>query len=198
MATIVLFHSVLGMRPGMRDAAARLEAGGHTVHLVDLYAGLVFDDYAPAMHYAHEERGNDALMAQALEAVAAIPGPLVVGGFSMGCAMAEHVALSRPAVVGVLLFAGAASLHWFGAPWPPGVPAQIHATEHDPWREQEEIDALVSGIAAAGGEVEVFDYPGSGHLFADPSKADEFQPTEAELMWERVLRFLEVVDAAQR
>ncbi len=40
----------------------------------------------------------------------------------------------------------------------------------------------------------VYDYPGFGHLFADPSKADEFQPAEAELMWSRVLDFLSRVE----
>jgi dienelactone hydrolase len=44
--------------------------------------------------------------------------------------------------------------------------------------------------------VEVYDYPGSGHLFADPSKTDEFQPAEAALMWSRVLDFLSRVERA--
>ncbi len=193
MATIALFHSVLGLRPGMYDAADRLRAAGHEVHLVDLFDGLVFDDYEPALHHAEEEVGHQALMRASLEATRKIPGPLVVAGFSLGCASAEHVAVSRPEVVGALLFAGAASLEWFDKPWPPGVPAQTHSTLEDPWREQDQIDAFAAQVRAAGGEVEVFDYPGSGHLFADPSKVDEFQPEEAALMWRRVLEFLDRV-----
>jgi hypothetical protein len=32
-------------------------------------------------------------------------------------------------------------------------------------------------------------------VFTDASKADEFQPDEAKLLWERVLDFLERVDS---
>jgi hypothetical protein len=32
--------------------------------------------------------------------------------------------------------------------------------------------------------------PGLGHLFAESSKADEYQPPEAELMWSRVTEFI--------
>lgn len=47
MASIALFHSVLGVRPGVQDAAARLRARGHEVLVVDQYDGRSFDDYAP-------------------------------------------------------------------------------------------------------------------------------------------------------
>jgi len=53
-AEIVLFHSVLGVRPAVREWADRLRATGHVVHVPDLYDGEVFDDYAPA--FAHVER----------------------------------------------------------------------------------------------------------------------------------------------
>ena len=197
MATIALFHSVLGLRPGMRDASERLTAAGHDVHLVDQYDGLVFDDYEAASAYAEGERGFPALMQAALEGVAGIDGPFVVAGFSNGGGMAEYVAASRPGVVGVLMLSGALPPDLIGITWPSGVPAQIHYTEADPFRSQDGVDAVLAAVRAAGGEAEAFDYPGSGHLFADPSKEDEFQPEEADLMWGRVLAFLARVDAAR-
>ena len=49
--------------------------------------------------------------------------------------------------------------------------------------------------------MQVFDYPGSGHLFADSSRADEYQRDEAELLLSRLQDFLDeidqVLDAAQ-
>ncbi|MDF2967845.1 MAG: dienelactone hydrolase [Nocardioidaceae bacterium] len=48
MTTIALFHSVLGVRPGVLDAAHLLHAAGHDVHVVDQYGGKVFDDYDEA------------------------------------------------------------------------------------------------------------------------------------------------------
>jgi len=45
MADIALFHSALGVRPGVLDAADRLRAEDHKVVVVDQYDGRVFDDY---------------------------------------------------------------------------------------------------------------------------------------------------------
>ena len=39
MAKVVVFHSALGLRPGVLDAARRLRAAGHDVDTPDLYQG---------------------------------------------------------------------------------------------------------------------------------------------------------------
>ena len=99
----------------------------------------------------------------------------------------------RPGVVGVVMMGGAMDPRWFKLPWPKGVGGQVHTTVDDPWREQDGIDAVRSAAESVGGRVEVYDYPGRGHLFADASKTDEYQPAEAALMWSRVLEFLDHV-----
>ncbi len=66
--------------------------------------------------------------------------------------------------------------------WPAGVPAQIHYTLGDPMRRQEWIDAVVASIRAAEAPLEVFDYPGEGHLFTDASLSDEYDPEAAALL----------------
>ncbi len=43
MATIIMFHSMLGLRDLERDAASRLREAGHDVVLPDLYAGAHTD-----------------------------------------------------------------------------------------------------------------------------------------------------------
>jgi len=60
MTTVALFHSVLGVRQGVLDAADRLRLDGHDVLVVDLYDGRTFDDYTPAMSFAWEEVGQQA------------------------------------------------------------------------------------------------------------------------------------------
>jgi dienelactone hydrolase len=147
---------------------------------------------------AHMESvGFSALTAKAVEAVADLPDGFVTAGFSNGAGMAEFVA-GRRSVSGVLMFAGAIGLEWLDMTWPTGVPAQIHTTVDDPWREQDAIDSVAKAVLEAGGSIEVFDYPGSGHVFADSSKADEYQPAEAELMMTRIQAFLDRIDAAPR
>jgi dienelactone hydrolase len=192
MATIALFHSVLGIRPGLLQFADTLRAAGHEVHVIDQNEGKVFDEYEPAMALM-EEVGFKELTARALAATADFPDGFVTAGFSNGAGMAEYVA-GRRRVAGVLMLGGALDLEWLAMSWPAGVPAQIHTTVDDPWREQEGIDAVAQAVKAAGGEIEVFDYPGSGHLFADSSKADEYQPAEADLMMTRIKAFLDRID----
>lgn len=192
MTFIALFHSVLGPRPGLTDAAERLRAAGHEVRIVDQYGGGIFEDYVEAGQFA-ETIGYPTLMAQAVEAVADLPDGFVAAGFSNGGGMAEAVAAQRR-VAGVLMLSGALDPAMIGVEaWPAGVPAQIHYTEGDPFRNQEWIDAVVRQVTSAGGSIEVFDYPGSGHLFTDASLADEYDEEAANLLFSRVLAFCAAV-----
>ncbi len=188
MTRVALFHSVLGVRPGITDAAERLRAAGHHVRVVDQYGGRVFEDYVEAGQFA-ESIGYLTLMGRAAEAVADLPDGFVAAGFSNGGGMAESVATRRQ-VAGVLMLSGALDLAMIGVEtWPTGVPAQIHYTEGDPFRNQRSIDAVVRHVTSSGGSIEVFDYPGSGHLFTDASLPDEYDEEAAHLMWSRVLPF---------
>jgi dienelactone hydrolase len=168
MTTVALFHSVLGVRPGVLDAADRLRQDGHEVLVPDLFEGRTFDDYEPAMAYAEGQLGHPELKARAADAVAGLADGFVSAGFSIGAILAVHVATQRQ-VSGVLTFAGAIPMSWLDAAWPAGVPAQTHSTLGDPWREPEHLEEAVRDVAAAGATLEVYDYPGSGHLFMDAS-----------------------------
>jgi dienelactone hydrolase len=194
MTQIALFHSVLGVRAGVRDAAVRLRAAGHQVRVVDQYDGFVFDDYEQAG--AHVERvGFPALMAAALEGVADLPDGFVTAGFSNGAGMAEFVATQRRCS-GLMLFSGALPTAMLGVDaWPNGVPVQLHVAEGDPMRNQEWDDAFLADVRAAGAPVEVFRYPVTGHLFTDPSLPAEFDAPATDLLWTRALAFCAGVDA---
>jgi dienelactone hydrolase len=161
MPQIAPFHSVLGVRPGVLDAAERLRAAGHEVTVIDQYDGRVFDDYTEASTYA-EAAGYPELMQRALAAVDPLKDGFIAAGFSNGGAMSEYVATQRR-VAGVLMLSGGLRLDMLGATaWPAGVPAQIHYTVEDPFRRQAPVDSMVAAIRDAAGVVEVFDYPGDG------------------------------------
>ncbi|GAB3607324.1 dienelactone hydrolase family protein [Conyzicola nivalis] len=189
MTTVVIFHSVLGIREGELDAAARLHADGHEVIVPDLYDGRVFDDYEPAMEWARQQP-EGFRQQRALASVAELSDGFVVGGFSMGSSNAVYVA-TRRRVSGVLQFAGLNPVEWFGddAVWPTGVDSQSHQKVDDPFRDPVEQQALAD-VAAAGATLELFDYPGTGHLFTDPTLPDEYDPEATELLWSRVLPFV--------
>jgi len=188
MVDIALFHSVLGVRRGIEDAAARLGVAGHRVTTVDQYGGRVFDDYEEAEAY-RESVGWPTLMQRALDGVAHLPDGFVAVGFSNGGGMAEYVAVHRR-MAGAVLCSGALPLEMLGADtWPSGVPVQIHSMADDPFRRQAWLDAVVDAVETAGARVDVFDYPGDGHLFTDATRPTEYDAAAAELLWERVLAF---------
>ena len=64
----------------------------------------------------------------------------------------------------------------------------------DPLRDQRQIDALAASVRRAGAPLEQYDYPGAGHLFADPDLPD-FDADAAALMQSRVLGALDRIAA---
>jgi dienelactone hydrolase len=163
MSEIVLFHSALGLRPGVHWFADRLRAAGHTVHTPDLYDGEVFNSLEGGGIAKRDAIGMEEIARRARAAVEGLGSELVYAGFSLGTGPAQMLAQTRPGARGALLYHGALNPKWFETPWPDGVPVQVHSMEDDQWFERDEARALID---ASGGELHL--YPGSGHLFADP------------------------------
>jgi dienelactone hydrolase len=103
---------------------------------------------------------------------------------ALGLRPSDHAfAQKRPGAQGALLYHAALPGEAFGG-WPAGVPLQIHSMEDDEWFEPD----VARGLAdEAGGELYL--YPGSGHLFADPDWPD-YDEAAAELLIERTVVFL--------
>ena len=198
MAEVVLFHSVLGLSPGVISAAERLRAAGHTLHTPDYFDGEVFDDLEEGMR-KEDALGFQEIARRATESVARLPEGLVFCGFSLGAVHAEALAASRPGALGVVLMAGAVPVEaleeYFGIDsWPEGVAVQIHYAADDPWVEaEEEVVPLGEAVRGAGAAFEAHSYPGSGHLFFEPG-LPEYDRASSEEMWERVLVFLDRID----
>ena len=198
MAEVVLFHSVLGLRPGVIVAAEGLRGAGHTVHTPDYYDGEVFDDLDEGMR-KEEALGYREIARRASEFVTRLPDGLVYAGFSLGAVHAEVLAASRPGALGAVLMHGAVPVEalgeYFGVErWPAGVPVQVHYAADDPWVEaKEEVAPLGEAVRGAGAAFEAYTYPGSGHFFADPD-LPEYDRASSEEMWRRVLAFLDRID----
>lgn len=184
MNEIVLFHSALGLRPGVHTFADGLRAAGHRVHTPDLFDGATFDELEAGV--AHRDLlGIAEIAARAQATVADLPASLVYAGFSLGAGPAQLLAQTRGGSRGAILMHGALPSTAFGCPWPRGVPLAIHAMHDDEWVDMTVAQALAD---EAGGTLDL--YPGSGHLFADPDLPD-FDADAANLMLGRTLAFLE-------
>lgn len=189
MANIVLFHSVLGLRPAVKTAAEKLRKAGHTVFTPDLYSGMVFDDMEAA-DAKFQEIGISEMMSRTRLSVGALPEDLVYAGFSNGGASAELLAATRKGAKGCILFHAALPLQALGLnSWSPEVPVQIHYATEDPRRNDNWLNAFSDSVRQAGAKLEFYEYHCQGHLFTDPGLQD-YSHDAAELSWWRVLEFL--------
>lgn len=185
MADVVLFHSILGLRPAEAAIAARLRAAGHAVTTPDLYDGLRTDGYDEGFRM-HDAIGDAELLRRAREAVAAMPARTVLAGVSMGGGIAGELWKERRETAGVLLLHGPAPLA--SAPRP-GTPVQVHMAEPDPFDEDAFIADWIAEAQALPIAFEAFRYPGAGHYFTDATLADH-DAAAAELALDRTLAFL--------
>lgn len=187
MASVVLFHSALGLRPSVRRFAEVLRTDGHEVVTPDLFGGPVFDDLT-AGAAARDAIGIPELVRRAWQAVEDLPPELVYAGFSMGAMPALLLAATRPGARGAVLIQGAAPLAALGVDvWPEGVPLQVHTTRDDPWLD----DAAVAGLAARVPPAlwEHHEYPGAGHLVTDEDWQDH-DPQVADAMVTAIRQWL--------
>ena len=186
MANILLFHHALGQTSGFLGFADELRAAGHTVHTPDLFDGRTFDTVDEGVGHARDV-GFAVIQRLGEESANDLPSDLVYAGFSLGAMPAQSLAQTRPGAKGALLYHSGIPSEEFGGPWPEGVPLQIHIMENDPYAE-EDIPAA-KGLAGEADDGELFLYPGSGHLFADPTGPD-YDEGAAKLLKERTLEFL--------
>jgi dienelactone hydrolase len=189
VAEVLLFHHAQGLTPGCLSFAAVLRAAGHVVHAPDLYDGETFAGLDDGIRHA-EEIGFDTLVERGRLAAESLPGELVYLGFSLGVMPAQMLAQTRAGARGAVLLHAAVPTSEFGGAWPAGVPLQIHTMEADAWGDVDVAHELAETIPAA----ELFLYPGDRHLFTDDSLRD-YDEGAAALVRQRVLRFLDAVDA---
>jgi dienelactone hydrolase len=194
MTEVVLYHHVQGLTEGVRSFADDLRQAGHSVHTPDLFDGRTFDTIEEGMEFARET-GFGALGERGLATAEGIRLDVVYAGFSFGVMVAQQLAQTRPGARGALLMSACLPVSEFGDAWPEAVPVQVHGKDADPFfvEDLEAAQALVDSTNQA----ELFLYPGEEHLFAD-SSLPAHDPGAAALLTERVLAFLETVQATSR
>ena len=191
MAEVLLYHHVQGLTEGVRSFADELREAGHAVHTPDLFDGRTFATIDEGIAFARDA-GFGALGERGVAAAEGFASDLVYAGFSFGVMVAQQLAQTQPGARGAVLMYSCLPVSEFGDAWPDGVPVQVHGKEADPFfaEDREAAEALVDSTDQA----ELFLYPGEEHLFADSSLAD-YDATAAELLTERVLAFLNTINA---
>lgn len=180
----MLFHHALGRTEGVLAFAEALRVAGHEVDAPDLFQGVTFAAIDDGVAHA-EALGFDEIVRRGTAAAEHLPADVVYAGLSLGALPAQALAQRRPGGRGALLLYGCVPASAFDCPWPDGVPLQVHGMADDPWWEGDVAEALAGEAADA----ELFVYPGTAHLFADPATED-YDAAAALLLTERVLAFL--------
>ncbi|MCA9286237.1 MAG: dienelactone hydrolase family protein [Phycisphaerales bacterium] len=184
--TVVVFHHVMGVTPGIKSFAEELRAAGYRVVVPDLLEGRTFPSIEDGVAHV-QEIGFDTVIERGFASVKGLDEPLVVIGFSLGVLPAQKLAETRPGVLGAVLCHSAVPIETFAKRWPDGVRVQLHFVENDPWAE-EDLDAARQIAATAHGEL--FLYPGTAHLVSDSSHRD-YDPATAQVIMRRIRAMLD-------
>lgn len=185
---IMLFHSTYGLRPAVHEAADRLRAAGHEVWVPDLFEGRTFETVEEGMDF-QQETGREELLKRAVLAAAPYSDRgLVYSGFSFGASVAQTLALGDEKARGLLMFHGTSDIaHSAGVD---ELPVQLHVADPDPFETHDWLNTWYLQMRRAGADVEVYRYPGAGHLFTDQGLSD-YDGEAAEKAWRTGLGFLE-------
>jgi carboxymethylenebutenolidase len=185
---VLILHEFFGLTPSFRDMADRLNDEGFTVLAPDLYGGRTAAtvEEAKALVAELDEEATVAILKEAVDYMRMNWHPRVgVVGFSLGAGCAIALAQEHEIDATVLYY----GLNEF-EPERFNGPLQGHFADDDEWESLADAEAAFKSLAAAGVEVELCVYPGTGHWFANPGVPHAYVKSAAETAWRRTLNFL--------
>ncbi len=189
---------------------------GHVTSLADRFAGEGFLALAPDLYHgakaqepdeaqklmmglAMDQAGKD--IAGAASYLAGRPehtgGGIGCVGFCMGGSLALWSATLSDDIVAAVGFYPAIPWQRMSPTWSryEGKRAMIHSAEHDAPNAPEGVQIAKQAIEAAGGEVDLFDYPGTSHAFFNDERAEVYDETAATDAWSRTLNLFRATTA---
>jgi len=187
-AGVVVIHDWYGQLPHVRAVADELAAAGLAALAVDLYDGRTTTDPGEAekLAGAMDRAAAPGRLDEALATLKARVdgGPVGVLGWSLGGMYAVGLAAGGGIDAAALYYAAgdeddAARIH---------CPVLLQLAETDEFDPPEFYEGFVAALRAAGTEVEVHSWPGTGHSFANRDVA-LYAPTQAEQAWTGTLEF---------
>ncbi|MFE7752762.1 dienelactone hydrolase family protein [Streptomyces sp. NPDC057428] len=184
---IMLFHSTYGLRPAVHASADRLRAAGHEVRVPDLFEGHTFETVEEGMAFK-DQVGKDELLKRAVLAAAPYSDQgLVYAGFSFGASVAQTLALGDAKARGLLLLHGTSDIAENASV--DELPVQLHVADPDAFESPDWLNSWYLQMQRTGADVEVYRYPGAGHLYTDFDLPD-FDQAAADLTWKVAIGFL--------
>lgn len=189
---ILVLHAWWGLNDFFMTLCDRLAKEGYVALAPDLYNGAI----AKTIPEAEILRGKTKRtiivkeILHAVEQLQALPDinnrPLSVIGFSLGAWWSLWLAEEKPeALAATVLFYGTRGGEYAKTP-----SAFLgHFAEIDEYVSDSGKKKLEKTLKAAGKEVEIFTYPGTGHWFFENDR-DAYHAGAANLAWQRTIDFL--------
>lgn len=193
---VLVLHAWWGLNDTIKTFCNHLAEAGFVVFAPDLYHGKVVDTI-PAAEEMVSVLEADPGPAQReiagavtfLNQHAAKTGDgLAVVGFSLGAFFALNLATAVPDLIRAIVVFYGTGVYDHGE----SQAAYLgHFAEHDPFEPTENVDGLEQSLKAFGRPATIHRYPGTGHWFFEPDRADAYNPAAAALAWDRTLDFLQ-------
>ena len=194
---VVVVQEWWGLVPHIHDVCERFAAEGFVALAPDLYHGTTTsepDEAGKLLMALDMERAARDLGGAVDEVARRSSGSKGVGvvGFCMGGGLALLTATQRgDAVKATVPFYGlippqGPDPDWSGL----GGPVQGHYAEDDTFAGPPAVEKLRTEIAAAGGEAELFLYPGTTHAFFNDTRPEVHDPEASATAWSRTIEFL--------
>jgi carboxymethylenebutenolidase len=189
---VLVLHAWWGLNATFQGFCDRLASDGFVALAPDLYgAGQLADTIEGAealvktFDFQAATARSDAVMAYLRERYGAQRVGLV--GASMGGSLALERSAERPdSVAAVVIYYDA-----YGRDYSASTAAYlVHLAETDDYTPASEIAPMQAAFDKAGREATIHVYPGTGHRFAEPERADAYDAQAAELAWQRTVDFL--------
>lgn len=194
---VLVIQEWWGLVPHIRSVVERLADAGFVAMAVDHYRGVETTEPDEAQKLMLGMKiaavaDDIAAGAQYLLSRDDVTGTSVG---SIGFCMGGGLSLLAPTVSAV----SSAVAFYPAMPWPDydpdwtgyaGKAALIHKAESDEPHAGPKIAEYAEAIRRAGGEVSIFDYPGSQHAFFNDDRPEVYHPEHAEAAWQRSVEFL--------
>ena len=187
---VVVLHAWWGLNDDVITYADRLVDAGFAVIAPDMFRGQVAttpDDAERLSQEGDDGIAGDVAWAATDRLATELPdAPIAVLGWSFGASYAIWAPSVRERVTATVAYYGA----WVGEfIKDASAPLIGHFAETDPFTSDGDVRALEEAYRRAGREIVTYQYPGTGHWFAEPSRP-EFRADAADLAFDRTVTFL--------
>lgn len=199
---VLVLHAWWGLNDTIKAFCTRLADAGFVAFAPDLYHGQIADTIegaeklGQALDATYQQARAEIVEAAAFlaERTGQAGRGLAVIGFSLGAFYALDFAAAQPDLAhSVVLFYGTG-----GGDFSAAKAAYLgHFAEQDEFEPLDNVNRLAAELRNSGHAVDFHVYPGTGHWFFEPDRAQAYSPAAAKLAWERTLAFLQRPAASQ-